>query len=126
MSKNNQTNPPEKAPAIGEGKEAEIEAGRAAYMIAWRDRHIESLKETIAGLQEESRLMEALLAFALYRAAAPQEDGARVLDSPKEALRAMLGAWKSSVEADETAYHLTFREKKEAEDGAHPAQDQGE
>ena len=108
------------------GAEAkEIDEGRAAYMIAWRDRHIENLKETIVGLQEESKLLEALLAFALCRAGAKREDGARTLDIGKRELSEMLGAWDSALEADEDAYHLTFRAKKDGENGARNKEDQG-
>ena len=76
---------------------------RAAYMIAWRDRRIAALEETIAGYREESKLMEALLAFALCRAARPRKDGTRALRIPKEQLTAMLGAWESSLSTDESA-----------------------
>ena len=99
---------------------------RAAYMIAWRDRRIAALEETIAGYREESKLMEALLAFALCRAARPRKDGTRALRIPKEQLTAMLGAWESSLSTDESAYHLTFRVKEEDTDGARETQDQGE
>ena len=99
---------------------------RAAYMIAWRDRRIATLEETIAGYREESKLMEALLAFALCRAARPRKDGTRALHIPKGKLTAMLGAWESSLTADESAYHLTFRVKEEDTNGARETQDQGE
>lgn len=99
---------------------------RAAYMIAWRDRRIATLEETVAGYREESKLMEALLAFALCRAARPRKDGTRALRIPKEKLTAMLGAWESSLSADESAYHLTFRVKEDDNDGARETQDQGE
>ena len=99
---------------------------RAAYMIAWRDRRIATLEETVAGYREECDLMEALLAFALCRAARPRKDGTRALHIPKAKLTAMLGAWESSLTADESAYHLTFRIKEAGSDGAQTTQDQGE
>ena len=67
-------------------KEGLHDPDRAAYMIAWRDRHIEKQNALIKGYEEELSLMEALLAFALWQGASEAQEG-RVARIPKKAVR---------------------------------------
>lgn len=90
--------------------------GRAAYMIAWRDRHIKKQEELLCAYQEQATLMEALLAFALLKAAAPSEEGMQ-LRIPKAELREMLDRYVSEVESAETEFVIRFCEKREPSDG---------
>lgn len=89
---------------------------RAAYMIAWRDRHIEKQKELIAGLEEELSLMEALLAFALWQKAS-ETQGKRVLRIPKKEVSAVLAANECEVESDEETFVVRFCTKAVPQDG---------
>ena len=89
---------------------------RAAYMIAWRDRHIEKQNELIRGYEESLSLMEALLAFALWQNASENEDGYRV-GIPKNALSEMLGKYKSEVADGETEFTVYFRPLQEPMNG---------
>ena len=103
-----------KAPCVSAAAESE----RMAYMIAWRDRHIERLQEIVEGYEQECALLEALLCFALQKAASEQEEGSRVLEIPKAELKALLGKWECSTKNGESFYTLTFTPKKEEEDAA--------
>lgn len=89
---------------------------RAAYMIAWRDRHIEKQKELIKGMEEELTLLEALLAFALFQKAS-EKDGARVLHIPKSEVRDMLAAHECEVTDGEEAFLVSFRPRTVSQDG---------
>ena len=80
---------------------------RAAYMITWRDRHIEKQNELIRGYEESLSLMEALLAFALLQNASEAQDGYSV-DIPKKELSELLGKYKSEVADGETAFTVRF------------------
>ena len=99
-----------------------FDEGRAAYMIAWRDRHIEKLEEGLSGYEEQARLTQALLAFALFHAATPQDgtEGAdeRVLEIPKAELSALLDAWECATQANDTCYLVRFFKKGERKDAA--------
>ena len=88
---------------------------RAAYMIAWRDRHIEKQNELIRGYEESLSLMEALLAFALWRDSTACGE-ARVARISKKELSEMLGRYASEVRAQEDEFLVSFR----------PVQDDGE
>ena len=99
-----------------------LDAERAAYMIAWRDRHIEQLKERIAAHEQQAQLMEALLAFALFRAAEPSgAQEARVLEIPKTALCELLGAWECETQARDAYYRVCFSRKEASTDAAQGA-----
>jgi len=89
---------------------------RAAYMIAWRDRHIEKQNALIKCYEEELSLMEALLAFALWQGASEQEDG-RVAHIPKKEVSAMLSAFASEVQDGEEEFLVRFRPVGEPKDG---------
>lgn len=89
---------------------------RAAYMIAWRDRHIEKQKQLIEGLEEELSLLEALLAFALWQRASEEEQG-RVLQIPKKEVSEALAACECEVENGEDAFTVRFRAKSVPADG---------
>ncbi len=89
---------------------------RAAYMIAWRDRHIEKQKQVIAGYEEQLALMEALLAFALLQKAS-EEGAVRVVHIPKKELSEALASYTSEVDSDEDAFTVRFLPKTEGQDG---------
>ena len=80
---------------------------RAAYMIAWRDRHIEKQNELIRGYEENLSLMEALLAFALWQGA-EQCGEERLAHVPKNALGAMLGKYASEVQEGDGEFTVRF------------------
>ena len=80
---------------------------RAAYMIAWRDRHIEKQNELIRGYEENLSLMEALLAFALWQSATQQGEQ-RVAHIPQRELSAMLGKYASEVQEGEGEFTVRF------------------
>ena len=81
---------------------------RAAYMIAWRDRHIEKQNALIKGYEEELSLMEALLAFALWQGASEAQEG-RVARIPKKAVSEMLSKYKCEVQDGEEEFLVYFR-----------------
>ena len=89
---------------------------RAAYMIAWRDRHIEKQNELIRGYEENLSLMEALLAFALWQGAA-QEGEQRVAHIPQRELSEMLGKYASEVQEGEGEFIVRFYPVQEPIDG---------
>ncbi len=93
---------------------------RAAYMIAWRDRHIEKQKEMIAGYEQSLALMEALLAFALLQRAS-EEGEARVVCIPKKELSAALSGYASEVQDSEDAFIVRFLPQTEPQDGEEPS-----
>ena len=95
---------------------AQMDPGRAAYMISWRDRHIEKQRELIEGYEEQRTLMEALLAVALWHTAS-EENGVRTVRIPKEVLSRVLGQYASEVESEEDAFLIRFFEKREPQDG---------
>ena len=81
---------------------------RAAYMIAWRDRYIESLQERLAGREEENGMLSALLFGALCHKAKPRRNGERrVLISVKEVAE-LLGRWSCHTESDGENYAVCF------------------
>ncbi len=89
---------------------------RAAYMIAWRDRHIEKQNELIRGYEENLSLMEALLAFALWRQA-QESEGVRVARIPKKEVSEMLHRYESEVQDGEEEFLVHFRPVQEPTDG---------
>ena len=89
---------------------------RAAYMIAWRDRHIEKQSRLIEGYEESMALMEALLAFALLQRTS-EEGGARVVQIPKKEIREVLSGYASEVESDEEKFTVRFIPRVEPQDG---------
>jgi len=80
---------------------------RTAYMLAWRDRHIERLREMLEGYEEERRLLHALLHLCAERLAEETGDG-RVLTIPREALAARLADEQLEVRRTDTDYLLCF------------------
>ena len=93
---------------------------RAAYMIAWRDRHMEKQKQLIAGYEEQLALMEALLAFALLQKASEEEAG-RVVRIPKKELSALLASYTGEVEDGDEFFTVRFLAKTESGDGGEPS-----
>lgn len=89
---------------------------RAAYMIAWRDRHIEKQNELIKGYEEGLSLMEALLAFALLQNAS-EEQGVYIARIPKAKVSEMLGKYQSEVVDGEEEFTVRFHPVQEPEDG---------
>lgn len=89
---------------------------RAAYMIAWRDRHIEKQNELIKGYEENLSLMEALLALALWQRASGSEEE-RVARILKKELSDMLGKYTSEVQEEADAFLVKFRPEGEPNDG---------
>ena len=89
---------------------------RAAYMISWRDRHIEKQNELIKGYEQALSLMESLLAFALWQRA-DQVQGARVARIPKDELSAMLSRYTSEIQDGEKVFTVIFRPATEPRDG---------
>ena len=96
---------------------------RAAYMIAWRDRYIAKLEEINRGREEERKMLDCLLFYALFGMAkgAPGE-GREVLIS-RESLRELLGAWRCRTEQVDGGYRVCFEAAREGE-GASDAQSQ--
>ena len=80
---------------------------RAAYMIAWRDRHIEKQNELIRGYEESLSLMEALLAFALWQKG-EEENERRVVRIPKKELEQMLCRFVSEVKEGDGEFLVYF------------------
>ena len=80
---------------------------RAAYMVAWRDRYIARLEETLAGREEERSLLCALLQYALQKGAGKAAE----ISIDKAELKAMLGEVSCAVENGETAYTVRFSPK---------------
>ncbi len=102
-------NKKEKTKSRGELERLCADPRRAAYMIEWRERAIKNLREQLQGHEQLAALYEALLAFALFRIAAPDASTQSfVAEIPKEELRALLTQWKSEVSDTETAYRVTF------------------
>ena len=89
---------------------------RAAYMIAWRDRHIEKQNELIKGYEEGMSLLEALLAFALLQSA-DEEQGTHVARIPKREMSEMLGKYTSEVTDDGEEFAVRFHPVQEPENG---------
>jgi hypothetical protein len=90
---------------------------RAAYMIAWRDRHIEKQNELIKGYEESLSLMEALLSFALLQKATEQSDGTYTVCISKNAVSDLLGKYTSEVTDGEEEFTVRFHPVQEPEDG---------
>ena len=88
---------------------------RAAYMIAWRDRHIKKQEELLRGYEEQSTLMEALLVFALLQASTQTQKGFE-LRIPKAELRDVLERYACEVACGDEEYVIRFFEKRERND----------
>ncbi len=99
------------------------DSARAAYMIAWRDRHIEKQKEVIGAYEEKCTLLEALLSCALLEEAEEKEAQTRQAQILKASLAAALGKWQCRVENSAEAYVLTFVPQKEEDDAAAVAEE---
>ena len=95
-----------------EDKKRLLDADRAAYMIAWRDRRIKKLEEERAGYAEERLLLHALLFYALY-GSAKKEGKTRVATIKKADVTSLLSAWKCRTESGEGAYTVTFEMQEE-------------
>ena len=88
---------------------------RAAYMLAWRDRYIRRLEETLAGREEERALLCALLQYALQKGAGASCE----IAIDKAELKALLGGFTCAVEDGENAYTVRFLpQEKERRDAA--------
>ena len=98
------------APAADQKQKEE----RLAYMIAWRDRYIERLRERVEGREEEVTLLLSLLFYALCRGAGADatpagELGEHTFSIEKKELAALRGARQYSVENSDSAYQATIR-----------------
>ena len=93
------------------------EKDRYAYMIAWRDRHIEKLQDRLAGREEVNQMLQTLLFYALARVAEEQGNGQRGIRIPKEEITAALGKWGCDTTDGGDHYLVTFREAKQPSDG---------
>ena len=89
---------------------------RAAYMIAWRDRHIEKQNELIKGYEEGMSLLESLLALALLQRAS-EEQGAYVARISKSEMSDMLGKYTSEVTDDGEEFVVRFHPVQEPDNG---------
>ena len=89
---------------------------RVAYMLSWRDRHIEKQNELIRGYEENLSLMEALLAFALWRESKACGEE-RVAHIPKKELSEMIGRYASEVREGEGEFTVRFTPVQEPIDG---------
>lgn len=99
-------------------KERYTDPARVAYMLSWRDRQIKNLGEQIGAYQELATLMEALLAFSLFRIARPDERAQSFCaEIPKEELRSMLANWRCEVSDGEGAFTVRFVGKESEEHG---------
>ena len=92
-------------------------SGRAAYMVAWRDRHIEKMEAYCKGLEGKCALLEALLACALQQFSSPVEAG-RSIKISREELKNTLNRWQTSTLLREDAFEVTFSEKEEESEAA--------
>ncbi len=91
-----------------------LDPDRAAYMIAWRDRYIESLQQRLAGREEENAMMSTLLFYGLFHAAAVCE-GKRCVRIPTQAVAELLGRWQCHTVSEGTDYAVYFTPRSEAE-----------
>ncbi len=99
--------------------------GRAAYMLAWRDRVIALQKEMLAGREEEARILAALLQYCLFAAAKREEPGEygiaetgeMLLRIPRGRVREFLEQWSLRCSADDGNYLLYFSSREEKEVG---------
>lgn len=97
---------------------AELEEGRAAYMIAWREKKIDQMEEMMKGLEGKSALLEAMLVCLLLREGEGERE--RTVRLGRAEVSARLGAWRSEAHLDGEDYVVTFTKKGEAADGASP------
>ena len=88
---------------------------RTAYMLAWRDRHIEKQNELIRGYEESLSLMEALLAFALWQTG-EEENESRVAHVPKKELEQMLHRYVSEVKEGDGEFLVCFSPVQDGEE----------
>ena len=90
-------------------KPLENDPRRFAYMIAWRDRYIEALKQQLAGWEEKDALLCSLLYCALARIASEGEekDGGEVLIEKSEVTK-LLGAFECHTSDTGDAIVLPF------------------
>ena len=97
-------------------KKLSEDPNRAAYMIAWRDRYIAKLEEIKRGHEEERRMLDCLLFYALFGMAKGEqgEEQREVLIS-REALQALLGAWRCRTEQVDGGYRVCFEAVGEGE-----------
>lgn len=81
---------------------------KAAYMLAWRDRYIESLQERLAGREEENEMLSALLFCALFQRSTRCETGEREVLIPTKLVTELLGKWQSHVISAGENYAVRF------------------
>ncbi|MBO5354462.1 MAG: hypothetical protein J6B09_00160 [Clostridia bacterium] len=95
-------------------KPLENDPRRFAYMIAWRDRYIEALKQELAGWEEKDALLCSLLYCALARIASEGEekDGGEVLIEKSEVTK-LLGTFECHTSDTGDAYAVRFTKKQE-------------
>ena len=99
-----------------------LEKERLAYMVDWRNRHIEKLQERLAGREEVNNMLQTLLFYALTKAAEQQGESVRTVCIPKEEITAALGRYGCDT-VDAGGYYLvSFTEAKRSDDGEGKAQ----
>ena len=102
-----------------------MEPARLAYMVAWRDRCIEALEERVQGMEEQMRLLEALLLCALTGSATQCADGSREIVLSREAVSEALCCWESGAEPCEQGYRIRFTPVVQKEEGADGTEEEG-
>ncbi|MBE6703229.1 MAG: hypothetical protein E7585_07465 [Ruminococcaceae bacterium] len=83
---------------------------RLAYMVAWRDRHIEKMQDRLAGREEVNDMLQTLLFYALARVADRRGNGVREIRIPKAEITAALGQWGCDTTDGGDHYLVTFTE----------------
>ncbi len=102
-----------------------MEPERLAYMVAWRDRCIQALEERVQGMEEQKRLLEALLLCALTDSAVQKEDGSREIVLSREAVSEALHRWEPGAEPCEEGYRICFTPVTEQGEGADGTEKEG-
>ena len=96
-------------------KDADNDARRFSYMIAWRDRYITALQEQLAGTEETERLLCSLLHYALTALAKAEEDAeAFEVNIPQSKITQALDAWECHTERLEDSYCVRFEKRSQA------------
>jgi hypothetical protein len=108
-----------------EKSHVDSEKSRYEYMIAWRERYISKQKEVIEGLEEEGRLLSALLAVSFEAllgegkgVSTYQEETALCVRIEKEVLRHALDRFSVSCLDGGEAAVLRFTPKAATEEEA--------
>lgn len=99
-----------------------LDKERLAYMVAWRDAHIKKMQDRLAGVEEINEVLQALLFYALARAATDRGDGVREIRVPKAEITAALHSWGCDTADGGDAYLISFTEGGAVKDGEGEAQ----